>query len=263
VGIFGKPTLAQIYVKELRTRLDGTLVPLFAPDVDVEIGALGTFDKGQFVPSGATLSDEFGIVIPTREDASPSDWVFASEGAIDLVQEGTVSVGGVDLLKGRLSFQRDRAVVASFKGVTETSAIWTSDLNRRIWNLYLKTRLEPTTVVIRTVRRAISGTVLVSRKGGISVELAADPELLGGLLSLQGLGAGVTFTGGTQAAVQLSGTGMTPFVRARGVDESDQRELVDVKGFEEDAAVMDEVEVPDVTVETILGSADWAEPETD
>jgi hypothetical protein len=71
MGLFGKPTLAQIYVKELRTRLDSTLVPLFAPDVAVAVGAIGSFDKGQFVPSGITLADEVGITISTRGDTTP------------------------------------------------------------------------------------------------------------------------------------------------------------------------------------------------
>jgi hypothetical protein len=265
MGLFGKPTLAQIYVKELRTRLDSTLVPLFAPDVNLTVGVIGSFDKGQFVSSGATMADDFGITIPTRGDPKASDWVFASEGAVELAPEGTVSVGGVDLLKGKLSFRRDRAVVASFKSVTETTAIWTSELNLQVWELYLNGRLPLTSVVVRTVRTAASGTVVVTRKGGITVELAADPKLLGGLLSLQGLGAGVTFTGGTQAAVQLSGPGMTPFVRAKGVDESEWGKLVDVKSFEEDPAAvigaLEGTDVPDLGVDVAQGAADWDEPE--
>jgi hypothetical protein len=190
--------------------------------------------------------------------------VFASEGAVDLAPDGTVSIGGVDLLKGKLSFRRDRAVVASFRGVTETTAVWTSELNSQVWQLYLNGRLAPTSVVVRTVRRAVSGTVVVSRKGGITVELAADPKLLGGLLSLQGLGAGVTFTGGTQASMQLSGPDMTPFVRVKGVDESAWGDLVDVKAFENSPSAMaalEDIDIPDLGVDAAQGAADWNEPE--
>jgi hypothetical protein len=263
-GLPGKPTLAQIYIKELRTRLDSTLVPLFAPDAAVAVGAIGYFDQGQFVSDGTTLAD-LGVTVTARNDTTPSDWVFASEGAVELAPKGTVCVGGVDLLKGSLSFRRDRAVVASFRGVTESTAVWTPELNRAVWELFMTGRLEQNSVVVRTVRAAESGTVVVTRKGGISVELTADPKLLGGLLSLQGLGAGVTFTGGTQAAVQLSGPGMTPFARLKGIDESDAAKLADVKRFDKSSAAtladLEGVDVPDLGVGEVEGAADWDEPE--
>ena len=262
MGIFGKPSLAQIYIKELR-RGDGTLVPLFAPDADVSLGDIGTFDRGQFVPAGTSLAEEFGIELQSREDTTPTDWAFASEGAVELTPEATVSIGGVDLLTGKLSFKRDRAVVASFKGVTEAAAVWPQELNRRVWELYLAEQIPRDAVVVRTIRRAASGTVVVTRKGGISVEVAADPKLLGGLLTLEGLGAGVKFTSGTQASFQVSGPGMTPFVRVKGV--AGDSGVVDVKGFERDPesalAELETTDVPDVTATAALGAADWDEPE--
>jgi hypothetical protein len=265
MGLFGTPTLAQIYVKELKTRLDSTLVPLFAPDEDVRIGTIGSFDKGQFVSSNVTIEEEFGIGVQTTLDETPSDWVFASEGAVKLSAEGTMSAAGVDLLKGTLSFSRDRAVVASFKGVTATTAKWTTELNRQVWELYLAGRLAKSSVVVWTVRSAASGTVVVSRKSGTNVDIAADPSLLGGVLSLQGIGAGVTFTGGQQAAVQLTGPSMTPFVRTKGAGGARLDTLVDVKGFEQDpAAALDALgglDVPDLEVDSALGEADWDEPE--
>jgi hypothetical protein len=262
--LWHKPTLAQIYINELRKKLDTTLVPVFAPDTEVAVGTIGSFDRGEFVAAGTTLSEEFGIDLRTEEDTTPTDWVFASEGAVELVPEGTISVGGVDLLKGKLSFKRDRAVVAAFKGVTQSTAVWPMQLNRRIWELYLSGDIPRGTVIVRTVRRAASGTVVVTRKSGVNVELAADPTLLGGLLSLQGLAAGVTFTGGTQAAFQISGPGMAPFVRVRGM-VGDAPGLVDVKQFEADPdSVLGElgsIDVPDVNVDTALGAADWDAPE--
>ena len=265
MGLFDKPSLAQIYVKELRTRLDTTLVPLFAPDVELKVGAIGSFDEGQFVASGSSLIDEFGIELETHTDRKPSDWAFSSEGSVNLVPEGTVSVGGADLLKGKLEFTRDRAVVASFLGVTASTAVWTGEVNRKVWELYLSQQLKPNEVVVRTVRRAKTGTVVVTRKSGITVELAADPKLLGGLLSIQGLGAGVTFTGGTQAAVQLSGPGMTPFVQVKGSAGPGGGPPVDVKSFEDDPegtlGELEDVDVPDLESETVLGAANWDEPE--
>jgi hypothetical protein len=266
MGLFGKPTLAQIYIKELRSRLDGTLVPLFSPDVDLPLGAIGRFgDKRQFVWEGRTLEDEFGIALTERPDVQPSEWVFASEGAVQLTPEGTVSVGGVKMLQGKLSFIRDRAVVASFRGMTGTVGAWTADLNRRVWELYLTGSLEPADAVVWTVLKAQSGTVIISRKSGTTVELAVDPALAGALLSLQGLAAGVTFTGGQQAAIQITGPQMTPFVRLKGVGDSEIGELANVKGFEDDAAAaaeaLEEVAVPDLDADAVAGPADWDEAE--
>ena len=118
MGLFGKPSLAQIYIKELRSG-DGTLVPLFAPDVDITLGTIGTFDRGQLLLRG---SPKIGIELrePGGHDANGLDL----HAALRLPRGRPRIGGGGPCPKGKLSFKRDRAVIASFKGVTESAAVW-------------------------------------------------------------------------------------------------------------------------------------------
>jgi hypothetical protein len=62
----------------------------------------------------------------------------------------------------------------------------------------------------------------------------------------------------------VSGQGMTPFVRVKGVT-GDAEGLVDVKAFEQDPesalGELDRVDVPDLDTDVVLGQADWDEPD--
>jgi hypothetical protein len=260
-----RPTLAQIYVRELRGRLDGTLVPLFPPDTRVRVGDIGYFDRGQFISTQRNLASDYGIKLDIVSDAVPGDWNFSSEGAVSLIPEASVSVGGVELLRGRLSFTANRAVVVSFSGLKEEQAVWASEMDRALWSLYITEQLPMSHCVVWAVRACPTATIIVNRKAGTEVEIAADSALLGGILSFQGLGAGVKFVGGSQASLQLSGSDFIPFMRAKGLTGSQYQDIEDVKKFESTTS-RDEVlesEMPDVRSSEVEGRANWQVNELD
>ena len=181
-----------------------------------------------------------------------------------LVPEGTATVMGKELLKGRLSFDRDRAVVASFAGVVQTAVRSPRDLDRLLWKLYLEGELSSDEVVVVLHQRAASGTVLVNRKRGVEVAFTVDPAL-GGVVSLEGLAVGVQFGSGSQASAQVSGTDLTVGVELKGLSADEANQVVSVRNFAPtvDAAVdeFEGVEVPCVTAATLLDGADFDRPE--
>jgi len=217
MSIFRKPSLADIYVRELSGSLDPSLVPLFTPDTAVEIGTTGRFVEGRFETTG-TLAQ---LGVPTVEKSlhkAASDWAFTSGDSVQLEPQGEVPGPlGTPLLTARLRFSGDRAVVAAFSGVKEANP--SQALDDILWQLYADGRLDPDEVVISYLRTAESGTVVVNRKRDVSVELLADPSVVGAVLSMQALGLGVTFGAGRQASFQLSGRRLVPFVRAKGLSK--------------------------------------------
>ena len=94
------------------------------------------------------------------------------------------------MLKAQLTFAQDRAVVVSFAGVVEHAVLSPRAFDDLLWKLYLDGDLHPDEVVIWVLRRAASGTVLVNRKGGVDVEVSADPAAVAGVISFEGLSLG-------------------------------------------------------------------------
>ena len=89
--MFRKPSLADIYVRELSTQLDNSLIPLFTPDTAVEIGTTGRFVDGRFVATGHLRT--FLGDVPETVSGALSNWSFASENSVRL--EPQVSVPGL------------------------------------------------------------------------------------------------------------------------------------------------------------------------
>jgi hypothetical protein len=260
--MFRKPSLADLYLHELRSKLDGTLVPLFPPTARVQVGSIGRFDEGRFDVVGH-LRELTRQSVPTST-AHEADWVFVSEGRARLVPSGRISnpLGG-DLLGGKLSLTGGRAVVVSLKGVETTTTRSLNKFDELLWKLYLDGSLHQDDVVVWSVQCASSGTVLINRTGDVELELTVDPALVGGLLSFQGLGAGVTFGAGDQASFQLSGASLTPFIRTKGLDRNDVARVVSVRGFQgsvdDGAAAFAGASVPELTIDHVLADVDFAE----
>src|SRR5687767_13011488 len=106
-------SIARIYIEEIRTRLDETVVPIFSPDTAIDVGDFGAFEDGQFVRKGNV--DARGIALDIDETAA-SAFDFASAGKVQI--GGSVKVPnplGGDLVKSTIRFSGSKAVVASFK----------------------------------------------------------------------------------------------------------------------------------------------------
>jgi hypothetical protein len=72
-------------------------------------------------------------------------------------------------------------------------------------------------VFVWSSRTAVSGTVIIARKGNIALSVSADPGIVGGLISMATLGAGATFGGGTQASFQFSGEEWSALVQVKSL----------------------------------------------
>jgi hypothetical protein len=265
------PTLADIYLKELGTKLDATLVPLFEPGERVELGTIGRYtDGGRFEHRGhlRDLVHPLPAVSPPSTDAAPGSWLFASDRAVELAGRGTVTGPlGQDLVAATLSFNANRAVVAAFTGLTETRFESPRSLDPLLWKLYLKGDLAIDEVVVWSTRPADTGTVVISRTKGTTVELTVDPAVMGGALSLANLGAGIAFSGGSQASFQYAGSSLVAFVRTLGLVRDGQPHITNIRRFRADgtdgAAAFDGVEVPEIHTADFLAGADFDAPEDD
>jgi hypothetical protein len=266
--MFRKPTLADIYVKEVSSGLGESLVPVYSPaTADVRVGTIGRFAEGEFDRRGhikemTRKQGPWSKLVPLAPDTSPSTFLFVSRGSVELVSSGTVSVAGKDLLKARLKFTKDRAVVASFTGVVDSTVDSPRDFDDLLWKLYFDGELRPDEVVVWTVRHANSGTVLINRKSGTDVELSVDPALIAEAISFQGLAVGVQFTAGTSASFQMSGTHLTVGVKVKGLNPAGN-DIETRRGFTalEGARIDDYLgsEVPEISSKSVLADVDFSQ----
>ncbi len=260
---FRKPSLADIYVHELKTRLDRTLIPLFTPDTNIAIGTVGRFEKGRFSPRRPLPVSVLTSLQTTTSNSA--DWVFSSEGSVQLTPKATVTTPlGQQLLAATLSITKNRSVVASFAGMTETRVVSQDVLDMTLWGLYKDGELNPNDLVVWYRRGASSGTVVVARKGNVGIDITADAALLGGMVTLQGLGLGVNLGGGSQADFQMSGNNLTAFLKVKGLGRRSTT-IEEIRGFEPDGGdgieELSGVPVPELTNDEVLEGVDFSIPE--
>lgn len=189
--LFSKP-VASIYVREIRTRLDPDVVPVFTPDTAIDVGDFGSFEDGRFVRKG-NLADR-SIDLGTRErPVNPFD--FASTGKVSVGSSISVpGPAGKNLLKADIDFTKSKAVIASYQGGTEHFVPDADAFADRLAQMWRDKELRTDRVVVWSVRKASGGTIVVSESGGNRVEVLADTSLLGPAgITVGSLAVGVSF----------------------------------------------------------------------
>jgi hypothetical protein len=268
--VFHKPSVAEIYIDQLRARLDRTLVPLYPPDAaGIRVGTIGRFVEGQFDRRGHLAEvldgeDAFEREVPMATPSSPAGFTFHSAGSVHLAPSASVSVAGKDMLKAKLSFTGDRAVVASFAGVVEEAVQSPRKFDDLLWRLYVERRIDPDEVVVFVHRRAASGVVLINRKGGVQVEVLADPALVGAAISFEGLGLGpdISFGEGSAVSARTTGTELNLAIKAKGLIGPAAARVDDVRRFEagngRDAlSELEGLDVPLLAADDVIAEADF------
>ena len=233
MSLFSKP-IAKIYIKELRTRLDSTVVPIFIPDTTIEVGDFGTFKDGQFVSWGNVSGR--GVELDVKQ-SRVNAFEFASRDKVKIGQSAELpNPAGGKLLKTQLSFTKSQAVVASFQGGVECRVADADAFGQALMKLWYGTQLNQDRVVVWSLRRATGGTVLVSEDGNNQVDVMADSALLGPAgLTLAGLSVGVQFGAEQKATWKLSSSDVPLVVWARLFRLDDRHKAaVDAFGFESD-----------------------------
>jgi hypothetical protein len=268
--MFRRPSIADIYVKEVSAGLGEMLVPIYSPNsVAIRVGTIGRFVEGAFERRGHLAeviggSSEWERQVPMAPPASPGAFVFTSQGSVRLEPAATVNIAGQDVLKARLSFTADRAVVVSFAGVVEHAVLTPRTFDDLLWRLYLDGDLQPDDVVIWVLRRAASGTVLVNRKGGVDIEISADPALVAGVISYEGLSLGVKFGAGSSASYQYSGPDLTIAAKVKGLNRAGD-DIATRRGFTrlKTASLEDYLgsDVPQISAQSIVADADFSQGE--
>ena len=151
--MFRKPTIADIYVDQVHSRLDDAWVPVYSPSTPaIEVGTIGRFEDGAFKRRGHLDKilggrDAYRDLVPLAEPTEPGTFWFRSEGNVSLEPTGKVEVLGQELLSARLAFQGKRAVVASFVGLVEWAVDDPRSFDDLLWRLYVEGELEPDEVV--------------------------------------------------------------------------------------------------------------------
>jgi hypothetical protein len=200
--MFFTKSVAEVYVKELRTRLDRQIVPIFTPDTAVEVGDFGSFEDGRFVSHGNVRDRGLQLRVDTK---NVSAFDFGSSGKVSFgpTVELPNPVGGT-LLKSTIKFTQSRAVVVSFKEGSESKVDGDSfaDALAKLW---ASRELREDRAVVWSVRLAQGGTVIVSEAGNNSLEVMADSAVLGPAgLTIPNLSLGVSFGAEQQATWKLS-----------------------------------------------------------
>ncbi len=234
MALFSRP-IARIYLNELRTSLDPSIVPVFSPDVALDVGDFCSFEDGRLVSRG-NVADR-GVVLHVAETPANA-FEFASSGKVSLGPSITLpNPAGGELLKTVLSFTKARAVVASYQNGIERSVKDADAFAEQLMQLWYGKALRADRVVIWSVRRAAGGTVLVSEDDDNQVEILADSALLGPAgITLAGMSGGVTFGAERKATWKMSSGATALVVWARILKLSrDQAQVVDAFGFEASA----------------------------
>lgn len=265
-----KPSIADIYVKEVSAGLGEMLVPIYSPNsAGIAVGTIGRFTDGAFERRGHLAEilggdDEWASAVPMTHPTAPGKIAFTSHEGVSLEPSATLNPAGQDILRARLRFTKDRAVVVSFADVVERAVASPRAFDDLLWKLYLDGDLDPCDVVIWVLRRAASGTVLVNRKGGVDVEVLADPAALGAGISLEGLALGVKFGAGSSASFQYSGPDLAVGAKVKGLnragdDVESRRGFLDLEG----ASLVDYLgtDVPEVSAASVLAEADFGQDE--
>jgi hypothetical protein len=234
--MFFSKSVAEIYLKELRTRLDRQIVPIFTPDTAIEVGDYGSFEDGQFVLRGNVARDR-GLQFSVRTE-SVSAFDFGSSGKVTLgpTVELPNPAGGT-LLKSTIKFTKSRAVVVSFKEGSESKVDGADSFSDALAKLWASRELRVDRAVVWSVRLAQGGTVIVSEAGDNSVEVMADSALLGPAgLTIPNLSLGVSFGAEQQATWKLSAPDqpLVAWVRLLRLRRS---RVEDAFGFETGAAI--------------------------
>ena len=227
--LFSKP-IANVYVKELRTRLDKKIVPIFMPDTTLEVGDFGSFEDGQFVGKG-NVRDR-GVEY-TVNDKPVGGFDFASSGKVSVGPNVTIpSPTGGDLVKATITFSQARAVVVSFKGGKDSAVRDADAFGEALMRLWLGNELRRDRAVVWSVRSATGGTVMASEEGDNTVEVMADAAALGPAgLTIPNMSVGVQFGNETKSTWKISEPelAMTVWVRLLRVGKG---QADDAFGFE-------------------------------
>jgi hypothetical protein len=200
--LFRKP-VAQIYVTEVRQRMDPLVIPIFSPDTAIDVGDFGSFEDGRFVRYG-TLADR-GVAL--EKDENPTNpFEFASSGKVSIGPSIKVPnpLGG-ELVSAKLKFEHSRAVIASFKGGFDRSIRDGDAFQDVLADLWASKRLRTDRAVVWSMRGAPGGTVVVSEDGDNELEVSADSALLGPAgITLGNLSLGVNFGAERHATWKMS-----------------------------------------------------------
>jgi hypothetical protein len=227
--LFSKP-IANVYVKELRTRLDKKIVPIFMPDTTIEVGDFGSFEDGQFVGKG-NVRDK-GIEYVVKENPV-GGFDFASSGKVSIAPSVTIpSPTGGDLVKATITFSKAHAVIVSFKGGMESAVTAADSFGEALMRLWLGNELRRDRAVVWSVRSATGGTVMASEEGDNTVEVMADAAALGPAgLTIPNMNVGVQFGSERKSTWKLSEPelAMTVWVRLLRVGKG---QADDAFGFE-------------------------------
>ena len=221
-------SISRIYIEEIRNRLDETVVPVFAPDTHVEVGTIGSFEDGQFIPRGHIR--ERGADVTVTSGPPTPVWTFSSSSGVDLSPAVKVALAdGSDLFSATLRFSGKRGVATSFQRVVETSTVDADDFDRIIWELFLAGKLRQDRPVVWSVRRAELGTVVVAAERGAQVELRA-PVL--NTLTLDGIAAGVDFGASRGVGYSVSNAALTASVRLKRITPDKKTPVEDIRRFD-------------------------------
>lgn len=231
--------IARTYISQVRDQVDPTVVPVFPPDTLLEVGDTVTVDDGRLVRRASVLPRVVTDV--TEHPTGPQS--FASAGSVSIGPSVQVPnpVGG-DLLKATVRFAKAHAVVASFQAGVQRQVLDADAFGRALLQLWRDGDLNQLHAVVWGVRRCSGGTVLVAQSDGATVDVLADPALLGPAgLTLSGMSVGVELVADQASVWQLSTASvpLTASVRLLGLT-ADQRQVVDTFGFEDIGAELGE-----------------------
>lgn len=232
--------IARIYVDEVRKRMDRTVVPVFPPDTELDVGDTVTLEDGR-LNWKSSLKDRTGIHLDVHEYAVAGQ-EFGSASKVSLGPSVAVAgpLGG-QLVKATLFFAQGRSVAASFRPGTERRARDIDAFGADLMRLWMGDQLKRNRWVVAAVRRSAGGTVIVSEEGDNQIDVLADAGQLGPAgLTVADLAVGVTFGKERKLTWKISDPAipLVWWVRLLRLDRK-QRQVIDGYGFQPERAATD------------------------
>jgi hypothetical protein len=208
------------YTKELYNQF--TYLAMWLPSVPIKLGDVGIFNKGRF--ERITRLRNLGLSFEIRQDKTPSQVSYATEGAVSLSfkAEGEAPPPVSQLTAAQAGFliEMTRANATLFQAL-ETYSPSIEDqvtLGKQILELYKTGEWDLKYFVVTEILEARSATILISSSVNARVELSATGKINPGMIDLADIHAGLRLEHSRNMNTQIIATaGLTPLFKARSV----------------------------------------------
>lgn len=195
----------------------------WGPGTPLQLGDVGTIVEGVFRQE-STLAD-FGITdVKTRAGSVMEDYNFDSKSGVSIAMKaaGEAAPANSKLAEAQagfsIDFSRDFSVVFRAKSPQELLITNVAQIGTRIKELYEEGKWEKDYVVITSLVKAASATIIISGEKGAHIDISASGKASVSSIDLASLDAGLDVAWSNQISERIIAKAeTTPLYRVHGI----------------------------------------------